>query len=112
MKRKVCIVTGTRAEYGLLYWLMKEIQEDDKLELKNRNPYVHNIPQTLDHLASFAPSRLKNINPHNSTARCAQDAKHAKKDIVTAGWRRSQLACTLKIKPLRLCDFAVPKQNR
>jgi len=23
------------------------------------------------------------------TARCAQDAKHAKKDIVTAGYRRS-----------------------
>ena len=27
-KRKICIVTGTRAEYGLLYWLMKEIQSD------------------------------------------------------------------------------------
>ena len=39
--RKICIVTGMRAEYGLLYWLMKEIQEDDKLELKNRNPHVH-----------------------------------------------------------------------
>lgn len=24
MKRKVCVITGTRAEYGLLYWLMKE----------------------------------------------------------------------------------------
>ena len=24
-KRKICVVTGTRAEYGLLYWLMKEI---------------------------------------------------------------------------------------
>jgi len=24
-ERKICIVTGTRAEYGLLYWLMKEI---------------------------------------------------------------------------------------
>lgn len=25
---KICVVTGTRAEYGLLYWLMKEIQTD------------------------------------------------------------------------------------
>jgi len=33
-KRKICIVTGTRAEYGLLYWLMKEIQKDDSLELQ------------------------------------------------------------------------------
>jgi len=29
-KRKICVVTGTRAEYGLLYWLMKEIQTDNR----------------------------------------------------------------------------------
>jgi GDP/UDP-N,N'-diacetylbacillosamine 2-epimerase (hydrolysing) len=34
MKRKICIVTATRAEYGLLYWLMKEIENDDELELQ------------------------------------------------------------------------------
>ncbi|MED1801453.1 UDP-N-acetylglucosamine 2-epimerase [Brevibacillus porteri] len=33
-KRKICIVTGTRAEYGLLYWLMKEINDDSDLELQ------------------------------------------------------------------------------
>ena len=33
-KRKVCVVTGTRAEYGLLYWLMKEIEADSHLELQ------------------------------------------------------------------------------
>ena len=33
-KRKVCVVTGTRAEYGLLYWLMKEIEQDKQLELQ------------------------------------------------------------------------------
>ncbi|GIO07338.1 UDP-N-acetyl glucosamine 2-epimerase [Brevibacillus reuszeri] len=32
--RKICIVTGTRAEYGLLYWLMREINEDTELELQ------------------------------------------------------------------------------
>ena len=31
---KVCVVTGTSAEYELLYWLMKEIQNDEKLELQ------------------------------------------------------------------------------
>ncbi|MFD1020659.1 UDP-N-acetylglucosamine 2-epimerase [Thalassobacillus hwangdonensis] len=31
---KVCVVTGTRAEYGLLYWLMKELEEDSELELQ------------------------------------------------------------------------------
>ena len=33
-KRKVCVITGTRAEYGLLYWLMKEIQSDKDLQLE------------------------------------------------------------------------------
>jgi GDP/UDP-N,N'-diacetylbacillosamine 2-epimerase (hydrolysing) len=33
-KHKICIVTGTRAEYGLLYWLMKSIEDDPKMELQ------------------------------------------------------------------------------
>ncbi len=28
MKRKICIITGTRAEFGLLFWLMKFLKED------------------------------------------------------------------------------------
>ena len=34
VKRKICVVTGTRAEYGLLYWLMREIQADAALQLQ------------------------------------------------------------------------------
>ena len=33
-KRKVCVITGTRAEYGLLYWLIKEIESDQELTLQ------------------------------------------------------------------------------
>lgn len=33
-KRKICIVTGSRAEYGLLYWLIKEVNDDQNLELQ------------------------------------------------------------------------------
>lgn len=33
-KRKICVVTGTRAEYGLLYWLLKEIESDEELQLQ------------------------------------------------------------------------------
>ncbi len=32
--RKICVVTGSRAEYGLLYWLLKEIQADSDLQLQ------------------------------------------------------------------------------
>jgi|MDTF01.1.fsa_nt_gb GDP/UDP-N,N'-diacetylbacillosamine 2-epimerase (hydrolysing) len=34
MKRKICIVTGTRAEYGLLFWLLKLLKEDRKIQLQ------------------------------------------------------------------------------
>lgn len=33
-KRKICVITGSRAEYGLLYWLMKAIAADPELELQ------------------------------------------------------------------------------
>ena len=26
-KKKICVVTGTRAEYGLLYWLLREFKK-------------------------------------------------------------------------------------
>ncbi len=45
MKRKICVVTGTRAEYGLLYWLMKEIQEDADLELQIIATGMHLSPE-------------------------------------------------------------------
>jgi len=34
MKKRVCVLTGTRAEYGLLKWLMKDIQLSKKLSLQ------------------------------------------------------------------------------
>ncbi|MEA1878550.1 MAG: UDP-N-acetylglucosamine 2-epimerase [Bacteroidota bacterium] len=32
--KKLCIITTTRAEYGLLFWLMKGIQDDTDLQLQ------------------------------------------------------------------------------
>ncbi len=43
--RKICVVTGTRAEYGLLYWLMKEIQADDDLQLQLIATGMHLSPE-------------------------------------------------------------------
>jgi len=34
MANTIAVFTGTRAEYGLLYWLMKDIAADPELELK------------------------------------------------------------------------------
>lgn len=43
--RKICIVTGTRAEYGLLYWLMKEIAADSDLQLRIIATGMHLSPE-------------------------------------------------------------------
>lgn len=45
MVRKICIVTGTRAEYGLLYWLIKEIAADDDLQLQIIATGMHLSPE-------------------------------------------------------------------
>ena len=44
-KRKICVITGTRAEYGLLYWLIKEIEADDSLELQLIVTGMHLSPE-------------------------------------------------------------------
>jgi UDP-N-acetylglucosamine 2-epimerase (non-hydrolysing)/GDP/UDP-N,N'-diacetylbacillosamine 2-epimerase (hydrolysing) len=33
-KRRIAVVTGTRAEYGLLYWLMEGLQQDPDFDLQ------------------------------------------------------------------------------
>jgi len=44
-KRKICVVTGTRADYGLLYWLLKEINNDENLELQLVATAMHLSPE-------------------------------------------------------------------
>jgi len=44
-KRKICVVTGTRAEYGLLYWLMKKIENDDSMILQLVVTGMHLSPE-------------------------------------------------------------------
>ena len=43
--RKICVVTGTRAEYGLLYWLLKEIEADSELKLQLIVTGMHLSPE-------------------------------------------------------------------
>ena len=44
-KRKICVVTGTRAEYGLLRWLMDGINQSSKLELQIIATGMHLSPE-------------------------------------------------------------------
>ena len=45
LKRNVCVVTGTRAEYGLLTWLMREIEADPALDLQLAVTGMHLAPE-------------------------------------------------------------------
>jgi len=42
---KICVVTGTRAEYGLLYWLMKELDRHQNFHLQLIVTGMHLSPE-------------------------------------------------------------------
>jgi len=44
-QRKICVITGTRAEYGLLYWLLKEIEANKELNLQLIATGMHLSPE-------------------------------------------------------------------
>jgi GDP/UDP-N,N'-diacetylbacillosamine 2-epimerase (hydrolysing) len=44
-KRKICVVTGSRAEYGLLHWLMRSLKDDPSLELQIIATGMHLSPE-------------------------------------------------------------------
>ena len=48
-KRKICVVTGTRAEYGLLRWVIDGIKNSLKLELQLVVTGMHLSPGWLNH---------------------------------------------------------------
>lgn len=44
-RKKICVITGTRAEYGLLYWVMKGIQAEPAFELQLCVTGMHLSPE-------------------------------------------------------------------
>ena len=53
VKHKICVVTGSRAEYGLLYWVLRDIQSAPELELQ--------LVVTGMHLSNEFGSTIKQI---------------------------------------------------
>ena len=43
--KKICVVTGSRAEYGLLYWLLKEIHATPEFDLQIAATGMHLSPE-------------------------------------------------------------------
>lgn len=45
LKKKICVVTGTRAEYGILYWVIKALMLSDDFELQLVVTGMHLSPE-------------------------------------------------------------------
>ena len=45
MKRNIAVFTGTHSDYGLLHWLMKDIQADSDLSLQVIVGAMHLFPE-------------------------------------------------------------------
>lgn len=51
--RKIAVFTGTRAEYGLLYWLLKSLENDTNVNLQlfvGGTHLSHEFGHTIDHI--------------------------------------------------------------
>lgn len=62
MARKICVVTGSRAEYGLLYWVLHDLRERAGIELQIVVTGMHLAPEfghTVDEIVKdgFSVSR-------------------------------------------------------
>ena len=44
-RRKICVFTGARSEYGLLYWLLKDLEADPAVELQILVAGMHLAPE-------------------------------------------------------------------
>lgn len=53
MTRRICVVTGSRAEYGLLYWVLHDLQSDSDFELQlvvTGMHLAHEFGHTIDEI--------------------------------------------------------------
>ena len=72
--KKICIVTATRAEYGYLKWLIKDINEDSSLELQLIVTGAHLVKEqgyTIDIIKKdgFPISKIVDAKIDNSTSK-------------------------------------------
>ena len=45
MKKKICVITGGRADYGLLRWLMRDLRNDSEVNLQIIATGMHLSPE-------------------------------------------------------------------
>ena len=84
MSRKICVVTGSRAEYGLLRGVMEAIRRTPELELQvvatgmHLSPEFGNTVQVIDDesLVRLQPPTARSFNRMRSTSNLELHAAH------------------------------------
>ena len=77
-KRKICVVTGTRAEYGLFFPIMKKIQSSDCLELQVVATTMHfseefgNTYKQIEKDGFFIDEKIENLLSSDSKTSIAK----------------------------------------
>ena len=64
MKKKICIITGSRAEYGLMQYLINKLHKDKKVDLKIFVTGMHLSPEfgnTYKNLCETTKTQFYNL---------------------------------------------------
>ena len=64
MKNSICVVTGSRSEYGLLRWLMQDIKDDPNLALQLIARINNSNPRKLFSLVRTRPIEFDRLIQH------------------------------------------------
>jgi GDP/UDP-N,N'-diacetylbacillosamine 2-epimerase (hydrolysing) len=80
IKKKICVVTGTRAEYGLFFPIMKKIQSSDCLELQVVATTMHfseefgNTYKQIEKDGFFIDGKIENLLSSDTKGSIAKSA--------------------------------------
>jgi UDP-N-acetylglucosamine 2-epimerase (non-hydrolysing)/GDP/UDP-N,N'-diacetylbacillosamine 2-epimerase (hydrolysing) len=92
--RRICVITGSRADYGHLFWLMREIQDDPALELQ--------LIVTGSHLETSFGETYQEIEQHgfNINARIPLEQKDDSRVEITKAMGRGMIGFAEAFKTL------------
>lgn len=89
-RRKICFITGSRAEYGFLYWIMKSVQQDPELELQVMVVGSHvdrelgNTAHAIEQDGFQVNEKIKSLSPEDTRLGAAESLAEATKSLAAA----------------------------
>ena len=132
MTRKICVITGTRAEYGLLRWVMQGLKDDSDLTLQIVVTGMHLSPEfgltyreieqdgfKVDHKVEMLVSSDTSVGIAKSMGLgmigFADTLNKLKPDLILVLGDRFEIfaavSAALLVSPLRICMVESPRKE-